>query len=289
MKPALLLALAFAAALSAGGELLRWQQTRAQATPSFFKLLLGESRRAFADQMFLKADGYYHMGNYPSVFDLAQAQTEGKTHLAKETEGHDQHDHAQPPLQRRDWIEAFGNHFRPTGHRHLDGIRDGREILPWLRLSAELDPHRVDSYTVAAYWLRERMNRLPDAEAFLRQGLRANPGSYEILYELGRLYAENNRDVPRARAVFELAIEKWIRQEASQPTPDIHSYRLILGQLASLEEQAGNLERARAHFTRLKHFSPQPEAVQQRIDEVLKKLNTPKPPAPPSPPPQLRE
>lgn len=284
MNPALLLALAFAAALTAGGKLLLWQQSRAQDSGSLFKLLLGESRRAFADQMFLKADGYYHMGNYPSVFDLAQAKPEGKTHMAKETEGHDHHDHSQPAPQHRDWIEAFGNHFRPTGHRHLDGIRDGREILPWLRLSAELDPHRVDSYTVAAYWLRERMNRLPDAEAFLRQGLRANPDSYEILFELGRLYAENNRDVPRARAVLELAIGKWIQREATKPEPDTPSYRLILGQLATLEEQAGNLERARAHFTRLKHFSPQPEAVQQRIDEVLKKMTAPKPPANPPPP-----
>lgn len=274
MNAPLLLALAFAATLATGGRLLVWQQTRAQDSTTLFTLLLGESRRAFADQMFLKADGYYHMGNYPSVFDLAQ--TDGKTHMAKKAEGHDHHDHSEAPVHHRDWIEAFGHHFRPTGHRHLEGIRDGREILPWLRLAAELDPHRVDSYTVAAYWLRERLNRLPDAEAFLRDGLRANPDSYEILYELGRLYAENNRDVPRARVVLELAINKWIRREGTKPEPDVHSYRLILGQLATLEEQVGNLDRALAHFTRLKNFSPHPDAVQLRIDEVQKKLRAPK-------------
>jgi tetratricopeptide (TPR) repeat protein len=131
----------------------------------------------------------------------------------------------------------------------------------------------VDSYTVAAYWLREHLNRVTDAEAFLREGLRANPDSYEILFELGRLYAENNRDVSRARAVLELAINKWIRQEAAKPAPDTYSYRLILGQLATLEEQAGNLDRALAHFTRLKHFSPQPDAVQKRIVEVQEKMS----------------
>ena len=73
--------------------------------------------------------------------------------------------------------------------------------------------------------------------------------------------------------MLELAINKWIRQEAAKPAPDTYSYRLILGQLATLEEQAGNLDRALAHFTRLKHFSPQPDAVQKRIDEVQGKMS----------------
>ena len=275
MNPVLPLALALAAALATGGHLLRWQQSRAQDNSSIFTLLLGESRRAFADQMFLKADGYYHLGNYPSVFDLALP--DGKTHMAKEAESHDhRHADSHPPPPHRDWLEAFGSHFHPTGHRHLEALRDAREILPWLRLAAELDPHRVDSYTVAAYWLRERLNRVPDAEAFLRDGLRANPDSYEILFELGRLYAENNRDVPRARAVLELAINKWIQQEAAKPAPDASSYRLILGQLATLEEQTGNLDRALSHYTRLKNISPQPDSIQRRIDEVQKKMSTPK-------------
>ena len=200
MNPGLLLALALATALAVGGQLLLWQQTLAPQTGSVLALLLGESRRAFADQVFLKADGYYHQGVYPSVFD--PVPTAAQTHLAKDAEDHHHHDHTAPPRVHRDWIEAFGSHFHPTEHRHLDAFRDAREILPWLRLSAELDPHRVDTYTVAAYWLRERMNKVNDAEAFLRDGLRANPDSHEILFELGRLYAENNRDVPRARAVL---------------------------------------------------------------------------------------
>lgn len=129
----------------------------------------------------------------------------------------------------------------------------------------------MDSYTVAAYWLREHLNRVTDAEAFLREGLRANPDSYEILFELGHLYAENNRDVSRARAVLELAINKWIRQEAAKPAPDTYSYRLILGQLATLEEQAGNLDRALAHFTRLKHFSPSPTLSKSALSRCRKK------------------
>ncbi len=268
--PALLLALALAAALAAGGHLLLWQQHRAQDTGSVFALLLGESRRAFAGHVFLKADAYFHQGYYPSVFDLALPDR--KTHMEEQAHAdaahdHDHHDHDRQP-KSRDWLEAFGHHFYPSEHRHLERFGDTREILPWLRLAAELDPHRVETYTTAAYWLRERLNQVSQAEAFLREGLRENPGSYEILFELGRLYAENNRDVPRARIVLELAIEKWLRQEASKPSPDELTYAQILGQLAALEEGAGNLERAIAHFTRLNHLSPSPPTVQQRIDEL---------------------
>lgn len=274
MHSSLLLALAFATALASGGRLLLWQGTSTKEPGSVFALLLGESRRAFSDQFFLKADAYFHQGYYPSVFDLALP--DGKTHLAKETEGHHDHGHEETPRAYRDWLEEFGSHFYPSEHRHLERFGDSREILPWLRLSAELDPHRVETYTVAAYWLRERLNKVTDAEAFLRDGLRANPESYEILGELGRLYAENQRDVPRARAILELAIVKWLRREAIKPNPDEAAYSQILGQLAALEESSGNLERALEHFTRLKQTSPSAEAIQRRIDELRAKLGPPR-------------
>src|SRR5258708_32422791 len=47
------------------------------------------------------------------------------------------------------------------------------------------------------------------AKAFLREGLRSNPNSYEILFELGRLYSENYHDTNRARDIWELAARRW--------------------------------------------------------------------------------
>ena len=88
-------------------------------------------------------------------------------------------------------------------------------------------------------------------------------------------FAIGQRDVPRARAVLELAIAKWIHQEASKPNPDVLAYAQILGQLAALEESTGNLDRALAHFTRLKRVSPAPDTVQKRIDELHAKLGRP--------------
>lgn len=274
--PMLISALALAVALAAGGRLLLAEQAQQRETGSVLKLLLGESRRAFALHVFLKADAYFHQGFYPSVFD-STAAPESKTHLVAATEEnhHHEHHHGHAHNQHRDWLEAFGCRFQPAEHRHLEGLGQAREILPWLRLAAELDPQRVETFTVTAYWLREHLNQVKEAEAFLREGLRANPQSYEILFELGRLYAENDRDVPRARSVLELAIEKWLRQEASKVSPDHVSYRQILGQLAALEERTGNLERALAHYIRVAQVSPNPATVQKRIAELRAKLAAP--------------
>ena len=56
-----------------------------------------------------------------------------------------------------------------------------------------------DTYTTAAYFLRKELNTPDEAAKFLHEGIRNNPGSYELLYELGRLYHENYHDEQRAR------------------------------------------------------------------------------------------
>src|SRR5947208_13930363 len=164
------------------------------------KVLLGDGRRLFANHFFVKADVYFHSGYYPSVFDQAQAPKDSHHMTSKEgSQTEEEHEKAMDFLRPpKDWIERFGRHFLVTEHTHLVGGNE-REILPWLRLSAELDPQRVDTYTVAAFWLRVRLGKVKEAEQFLREGLQANPNSHEILFELGRLYHENYHDANRAR------------------------------------------------------------------------------------------
>ena len=43
-------------------------------------------------------------------------------------------------------------------------LENGREkeILPWLKLSAEMDPHLIDTYTVAAYWLANHLHKVDE-------------------------------------------------------------------------------------------------------------------------------
>ena len=236
-------------------------------------VLLGDSRKMFARQMYAKADAYFHRGFYPSIFD--QNQHHEENHMASAAQGgdHDDDDDAPPPAH--DWIEAFGQHFYPHVHVHLKEGEE-KEMLPWLRISADLDPHNVDTYAVTAYWLRDRLNRVDDAEEFLRTGLRANPGSPDLLYELGRLFFENKKDYDRARNVWKYAVRRWNEVEANQPVPDKLLLGRLLGGLSRVEFDTGHYEAAIGYLKQLKEISPNPEPIQKQIDALSKKI-TPTP------------
>jgi hypothetical protein len=116
------------------------------------------------------------------------------------------------------------------------------------------------------------LHKPDEAEQFLREGLRANPGSCEILFELGRIYAENRHDPVRARNLWEAALRQWDRVEAKKPKPNEFALGAILTQLYHLEATERNYRQALAYLVRLKPYSPNPAAVQQLIDGVQAKL-----------------
>lgn len=283
-SPALLLT--FFAAVSF--TLATWLQPRAATmgkraqSDDIMKIMLGDARRLFANHFFTKADVYFHSGYYPSFFDQAyqQQQASDTKHLTEVHDEHEHHDQAEEEHEKamdflgrpQDWIDSFGRHFYSSHHSHLDKPGEAREILPWLRLSAELDPERVDTYTVAAYWLREHLNRVDDAESFLREGLRANPWSYEILFELGKLYNENRHNPTLARNLWELALTRWQQMDDEGRDPDINIYTGILANLADLEEKQGNLRAALEYKEMEVEVSPSPDAVDQEINELKEKI-----------------
>lgn len=236
------------------------------------KVLLGDSRRLFADQFFAKADESFHGGYYPTFFEQAHAPKNSRHMTAQEGSPEEETHEKQmaflgPP---KDWIEGFGRHFRITQHTHLEGGKE-REILPWLKVSAELDPHRIDTYTVASFWLRRELGRVREAENFLREGLRNNPKSYEILFELGCLYKENDHDAVRARNVWEAALRRWRETQAGQKEPDLFVLDKIAVNLARLEEEAGHWDQAIRYLEMAAEASPNPQALRQQIAELKQK------------------
>jgi len=284
-KPGLYLLLLLVACFSLATVLQQrvsgWSR-RAQSN-NVLNILFGDGRRLFANHFFVQADVSFHSGYYPSIFDQARAPKDTRHLTAKEGEPAEEEHEKQmnflgPP---RDWIERFGRHFIITEHTHLQGSKE-REILPWLKISAELDPQKVETYTVSAYWLRD-LGKVKEAEDFLREGLRNNPDSYEILFELGRLYYENYHDAARARNVWELGLRKWAEQEAAGTKPDLLQLDQFAMHLAHLEEQEGRLARAIELLKLAKRGSPNPEALQQQLENLQKKLAAPSPSAAPRP------
>jgi tetratricopeptide (TPR) repeat protein len=286
LGPYLVLLLLLAACFSLGTVL----QERAAGwskrgeSDNVLNVLLGDGRRLFAKHFFVQADVSFHSGYYPSIFDQARAPKDTSHLTAKEGEpAAEEHEKQMnflgPP---RDWIERFGRHFVITEHTHLEG-NNKSEILPWLKLSAELDPQKIENYTVAAYWLRD-LGKTREAERFLREGLLKNPESYEILLELGRLYYENNHDAARARKIWDLALRRWGEQAALSKEPDLFKLDQIAVNLAHLEEVEGNFARSIQLLELSKKGSPHPEGLQKQIDELKQKLAA----RPPAAAPQAR-
>ena len=256
-------------------------KARSGESAGFIASMLGESRRLFANQFFVEADVYFHSGYYPTIFDTAQAETNldmnskeeataaqvvpasGRRHVAEEEGGF-----LKPP---HDALEAFGRHFIPTEHTHLAGKKVG-EILPWLRLSAALEPHRIQTYLTASYWLRGTLQEPREAEQFLREGLRANPDSFELLIELGYVYDLNYNQPRVAHNQFELALQNWTKQNKAGLEPSPKAQIEILDGLARTDEHANDLKALLVDLEALKEVSPNKDAIEKTIEETKAKM-----------------
>src|ERR1017187_5724825 len=258
--------------------------TLSRASGDIFNVVLGDSRRMFANSFYVKADEYYHSGYYPTMFDdNAAFQT---THMAADTgavndKNHgDEHGFLGPP---RNWLDAFARNFFPDRHTHLDegghaddlsGSEKVGEILPWLKLSADLDPDNVQTYTVTAFWLRMRMNNVKEADAVLHEGLRNCPDSYDILFELGRLYYESYHDLDRARNVWEEGVRLWLKLDLEAQKDNRLVMEQLTAHLAKLEEDTGNLPHALEWLQAAQKVSGTPDVIGQQINRLKGKLGT---------------
>jgi tetratricopeptide (TPR) repeat protein len=267
------------------------------------QVALGDGRRLFARHFYTKADAYFHNGYYPSIYD--RRSTTETLHLAAGTSaGALPHEEEEDFLGApKDWIDRFGRHFFPTQHRHLgektdagcahghtpgesctpdhehcehgahpaggdEGSGEERELLPWLRAAASMDPERIETYLVASFWLRSKLHRDDAAEQFLREGLRANPNHCELLYELGRIYQENRKDNARARNILELAATQWQRQESGKKDPAVFVYAQILAALMQLEWDEKRYDRALEHVHALERVSPYHDGMKRWKDDI---------------------
>lgn len=176
---------------------------------------------------------------------------------------------ATEPVEDLDWIARLSGGLAMQGHSHLEDGEE-KEMLPWLKLAVELDPGNVEAYAVGGYWLRE-LGGPDEAESFLREGLRNNPDSHEIYFELGRLYERTKEDPVRAKRLYELSLRKWETANTDVEEPDTIALSQILGRLGSMEEQLGDFEQAVKCYEVLKTISPNPESVQALIDRTRAK------------------
>lgn len=268
-------------------SLVTWLQPRRDArlnalepaSNSTLAGLLGESRQMVADYFYTQADVYFHSGYYPSIFDEARKQEEADSDVSHPEESASQKEEKGfmgPPL---DWIDRFSRHFLPSRHTHLPG-ETVREMLPWLKLSADLDPHHLQSYLVADYWLRTSLHKPDEAEDFVRDGLKYNPRSPDLLFALAQIYLEDRKDYPHARNLLLAARKCWHERDDKKPdtstnggdTKDYLLLERILGALVKDDLATENLNQALADMKELKANASDPAGVQKQIDTLQARL-----------------
>jgi hypothetical protein len=284
-------------------SLIAWLEPRDQArqqnqSADVLSVLMGDSRRMFANHFFVKADAYFHSGFYPTIFDNQESFR--TAHMAEDAgalKSHNQGEETQFMGKPRDIIEKFTRHFLPATHTHLDqggaqglkkpgsdlGEADGgevREILPWLQISAELDPNRIETYMVTAYWLRKRMGKVDEAEHFLHEGLRANPGNPAILFELGRIYQEDRHETDRPRNIWTMAVTRLDELKTLRTEQDDFMLFQLTLHLARLEESEGNLAQAVHWLERSKELSANHDLVEKQIEQLKQQIYAIKPALP---------
>lgn len=142
---------------------------------AFAAKLLGVTRGEVSGQFFSQADYVFHKGIY------AQSAS------------------------RRDWFAGLKRAMIPRGHCHLheEGIL---EIMPWLYFATRADPHNMEAYAVAAYWLAGEAGRPDLAERVLSEALRNNPSDYRAYMEKG-IFALKSGDYPRAARYLDRALQ----------------------------------------------------------------------------------
>ena len=266
----LLLVLAFTLATRLLPQAANWSEHG--KSDNLFGMMLGDGRKLFANQFFTMADVYFHSGYYPSIFDKKsdeQKEIISASHGKKESEEEEKNeDFLGKP---KDWLDAFGRNFRIVQHTHLEDGKE-REILPWLRLAADLDPQKLETYTVGAFFLREHLHRPDQAEAFLREGLRANPDSCEIIFELGRLQYESYHDLDRSRNIWLLGVNKFFKLTPAEQKDGKLIFEQLVVHLARAEDEAGRFDEAINWFHVAQKVSPNPGALQAQIDVIQKKI-----------------
>ena len=279
---ALLLVVAFSLAAKLGPLIESRLIANGEADDNPLATWLGTSRQMFANSFFVKADAYYHSGYYPTIYDNnAPFKTphigEDSGTMASKNSGDENAIFSQP----HNWVERFELNFFPSRHTHLDeggvdgqGAAEVKEIMPWLKISETLDEHRIETFLVTAYWLRNRMHKVNEAEQLLRDGLRANRGNAALLFELGQLYREDRHNPAQARNLYLAALDSWGKANASQDEQDKFLLGHILGALAVLEKGEGDYIKAAGYLRILKKISPDPDAIQKQIDELEQKTAT---------------
>ena len=174
---------------------------------------------------------------------------------------------AYRPRVFNDVFGRISDALSPRLHTHLHGDASA-EIMPWLWLAVRSDPHNVEAYVLAAFWMAGQVGRADLAEALLAEARNNNPYDYRVRLEQGRLFLKIG-ETDKAFAALHAAERLWIK-----PPSDIDPDQVrfdgaeILTYLALLKETFGDITGAVADYRKVVEWFPARAGLQSRIEKL---------------------
>jgi tetratricopeptide (TPR) repeat protein len=123
------------------------------------------------------------------------------------------------------------------GHRHYEYAHTYNELAPLLEITTTLDPHLLPAYQFGASFLAPRppggAGQPERAIQLMEYGIKHNPDTWQLYYNLGFVYYTELKDYRKASEVF----------ERGSKVPDAHPFMKILA--AQMAMHAGDFATAR--------------------------------------------
>ena len=224
----------------------------------------GDAKTVISQTLVHKADSYFHGG--------------------VDRKCPDRHDHSDLSPFEHSNIRTFEHFFddpwrwinarvrAPQVHTHLEGEKSV-ELIPWLWASVKADPRNVDAWTTAWHTANHMMKDRTLAEEILKEGLKRNPDSIELLFYLGRhLYDRGKGDVAAAERTFAKARAAGLKAcggNLSQLSgKEAETLAFVLDYLSAFAEKRGDAATMRTCLTEAKRINAVPvitEAIRKRI------------------------
>ena len=217
------------------------ETAREQRNSSAVAQILGQFRTDLGDLLFIKTEAYLDSGVlYQPHIDMAKMQSTGETanRIADAPAGvgqgdphhhddsttctvdhdhEDEHDHGHHHVPTiiptalddfRGFIGSMQRQVKPwrdpsEPHQHTNGV----ELLPWYRLATLGDPQNVRSYMIGAWWLKSmhKPEQLAEAERFVDEGIRNNPGSFQLHLMKGYILHQRSDEQPALKSFMRAA------------------------------------------------------------------------------------
>lgn len=194
--------------------------------------LIGSSKEAIGDTLFLKADEYFHGGAQFKHGEEPPEAIEREGFIAEaDREDGDEDEHRSKPAV--DFIKKINDQITFTQHHHLEGDQ-AREMLPLLAGAVSLDPHNVEAILTTAYWLSQRLDKSDEAIILLKKAIHENPDAWELYGSLGRIYFKKKNNSKAALHFLGIAAQKL------KKTPDFEKKDLASQNLELLMQKVRN-------------------------------------------------